>query len=53
MVQLLKTFVEIGAYPSLSLEVFNKSYWAQPADEVAKTGLEKMKACVAEATGNA
>ncbi|MEM1295955.1 MAG: sugar phosphate isomerase/epimerase family protein [Verrucomicrobiota bacterium] len=47
VVELLKTFVGIGAYPALSLELFNKSYWAQPVDEVAKTGLEKMKACVA------
>lgn len=51
--ELLKTFVELGAYPSLSLEVFNPSYWAQPADEVAKIGLEKMRASVAAALGNA
>ncbi|MFT5465543.1 MAG: 2-keto-myo-inositol isomerase [Verrucomicrobiales bacterium] len=53
VVELLKTFAELGAYPSLSLEVFNKTYWAQPADEVAKVGLEKTKACVAAAIGNA
>ncbi|MEP3480974.1 MAG: sugar phosphate isomerase/epimerase family protein [Fuerstiella sp.] len=31
----------------LSLELFNKEYWKQDADVVAKTGLEKMKAAVA------
>lgn len=30
----------------LSLELFNKGYWAQDALEVAKTGLAKMKASV-------
>tara|TARA_R110002096_G_scaffold4493_4_gene20776 strand:+ start:6866 stop:7801 length:936 start_codon:yes stop_codon:yes gene_type:complete len=47
VVDLLRTFVNIGASPALSLELFNKSYWAKPVDEVAKTGLEKMRACVA------
>ncbi len=45
--ELLQTFVQMGAYPVLSLELFNKSYWEQPALEVAKTGLAKMQACVA------
>ncbi|MFT5124997.1 MAG: 2-keto-myo-inositol isomerase [Kiritimatiellia bacterium] len=36
-----------GARPVLSLELFNKEYWKQPAEEVAKTGLAKMKAAVA------
>ncbi|MGF7215937.1 sugar phosphate isomerase/epimerase [Spirosoma lacussanchae] len=31
----------------LSLEVFNKTYYAQPADTVAKTAFQKMKAMVA------
>lgn len=30
----------------LSLELFNRDYWAQPAEEVAKTGLAKIKASV-------
>lgn len=30
----------------LSLELFNRSYWQQPAEEVARTGLAKMKAAV-------
>ncbi len=33
----------------LSLELFNKTYWAQDALEVAKTGLAKMKAAVGKA----
>jgi 2-keto-myo-inositol isomerase len=31
----------------LSLEVFNKTYYAQPADQVAKTSYQKMQAMVA------
>jgi 2-keto-myo-inositol isomerase len=30
----------------LSLELFNRTYWKQPADEVARTGLAKMRAAV-------
>jgi hypothetical protein len=30
----------------LSLELFNEDYWKQPALDVARTGLEKMKAVV-------
>jgi sugar phosphate isomerase/epimerase len=45
--ELLRTFLEIGASPALSLELFNKSYWERPAAEVARTGLEKMRAAVA------
>lgn len=33
----------------LSLELFNRDYWAQPVEEVAKTGLAKMKAVVSAA----
>lgn len=32
----------------LSLELFNREYWAQDALQVAKTGLEKMRKVVAE-----
>ena len=32
-----------------SLELFNRSYWELPADQVAKKGLEKMKASVRQA----
>jgi sugar phosphate isomerase/epimerase len=34
----------------LSLELFNASYWEQDAETVLKTGLEKMKSAVANAT---
>jgi 2-keto-myo-inositol isomerase len=33
----------------LSLELFNRTYWAQPPMDVAKLGLEKMKAAVESA----
>lgn len=33
----------------LSIEVFNRTYWQLPAEEAARTGLEKMKAAVAAA----
>jgi len=35
----------------LSLELFNRNYWMQDALEVARTGLEKMKAVVKAALG--
>jgi 2-keto-myo-inositol isomerase len=37
-----------GFHGFLSLELFNESYWKQDALTVAKTGLEKMKAVVAQ-----
>ncbi len=46
---ILKNFMTVGAYPVLSLELFNPTYWAMPAGECAKIGLEKMKAAVAAA----
>ncbi len=48
--EILQSFKSVGAYPTLSLELFNKSYWEMPVDECAKMGLEKMKALV-EAAG--
>ena len=48
---ILQGFVEVGAYPVLSLEVFNRSYWEQDPAEVARTGLAKMKAAVRKALG--
>ena len=47
--EVLRNFKSVGAYPVLSLELFNKSYWAMDALDCAKTGLEKMKAAVAAA----
>ena len=42
-------FLQVGATPVLSLELFNREYWAMDALEVAKMGLKKMKASVAPA----
>ncbi len=43
----LKTLVADGFRGVLSLELFNREYWAQDPNLVAATGLAKMKACVA------
>ncbi|MCB1235484.1 MAG: sugar phosphate isomerase/epimerase [Verrucomicrobiae bacterium] len=51
--RILRNFMAVGAWPSLSLELFNKTYWAMPALECAKVGLEKMKASVEAATARA
>ena len=45
--EILNLFREVGAYPVLSLELFNKTYWTQDPLKVAKTGLDKMRAVVA------
>jgi hypothetical protein len=44
---ILDTLVAGGFNGTLSLELFNREYWKLPPAEVAKTGLEKMKAVVA------
>jgi hypothetical protein len=36
----------MGGTKTLSLELFNKTYWEQDAMLVAKTGLQKMKTLV-------
>jgi len=46
MKQILTDLKNMGGTKILSLELFNKTYWTQPADQVAKTGLEKMKKMV-------
>lgn len=46
--QVLTDLKAMGGIKSLSLELFNRSYWQQDALEVAKTGLAKMKKLVAE-----
>jgi sugar phosphate isomerase/epimerase len=45
--EILEIFLSVGATPVLSLELFNREYWKQDANDVAKVGLEKMKAAVA------
>lgn len=47
--QILLDLQAIGGTKVLSLELFNKTYWAQDPLLVAKTGLQKMKALVDEA----
>ncbi len=47
--ELLRTLYETGFRGMLSLELFNREYWQQPAHEVARTGLEKMRAAVLKA----
>ncbi|HZR16789.1 MAG TPA: sugar phosphate isomerase/epimerase family protein [Verrucomicrobiae bacterium] len=42
--ELLQLLHQTGGQKVLSLELFNRTYWAQAALEVARTGLEKMKA---------
>lgn len=49
MTKILRSLVGGGFEGTLSLELFNRSYWEQPAEQVAATGLAKMKACVAAA----
>jgi sugar phosphate isomerase/epimerase len=46
--QVLQDLKAMGGTKVLSLELFNKNYWAQDALLVAKTGLEKMKKLVQE-----
>ena len=46
---ILRTMMANGFDGVLSLELFNRTYWKQPADQVAATGLAKMKAAVVAA----
>jgi sugar phosphate isomerase/epimerase len=45
---ILRVLRDIGFKGVLSLELFNRDYWKKDAQEVAKTGLEKMKRVVKE-----
>lgn len=47
--QILRDLHATGGRTVLSLELFNKQYWEQDALTVAKTGLAKMNAAVAQA----
>lgn len=44
--QILKDLKNMGGVKVLSLELFNKTYWADDPLQVAKTGLQKMKSLV-------
>ncbi len=46
---IVKGFLQVGAVPVLSLELFNKKYWAMDPLEAAKVGIEKIKNSVAPA----
>jgi sugar phosphate isomerase/epimerase len=46
--QVLRDLLGMGGTKVLSLELFNKTYWAQDALLVASTGLRKMKSLVDE-----
>lgn len=46
---IISTLIRGGFHGVLSLELFNREYWQQPAPDVAKKGLEKMQAAVARA----
>ncbi|MGC1273432.1 MAG: sugar phosphate isomerase/epimerase family protein, partial [Planctomycetaceae bacterium] len=49
---ILTTLFRNGFCGALSLELFNRGYWQQPAEEVARTGLAKMRAAVERVQGN-
>jgi 2-keto-myo-inositol isomerase len=51
LTEIFKTLFAIGYEGYLSLELFNRDYWKQDPNTVAKTGLEKLKAAVAKAQG--
>jgi 2-keto-myo-inositol isomerase len=44
--QILRSFRQSGFRGTLSLELFNREYWQQPPEVVARTGLEKMQQVV-------
>lgn len=47
--KIIGDLIDAGFAGCFSLELFNRDYWKQDALAVAKTGLEKMKAVVAQA----
>jgi sugar phosphate isomerase/epimerase len=49
LAKVFRTLRDNGYRGALSLELFNPEYWKQDALEVARTGLEKTKASVANA----
>lgn len=49
MTQILQSLFKAGFKGTFSLELFNRTYWEQPPEQVAKVGLEKMKQVVEKA----
>jgi 2-keto-myo-inositol isomerase len=43
LASILKSLVRGGFRGVLSLELFNQDYWQFPAEQVARTGIEKIK----------
>ena len=46
LADVLRTLRQIGYTGHLSLELFNREYWRRDPHEVARTGLEKLRAAV-------
>jgi sugar phosphate isomerase/epimerase len=51
MTGILARLAAAGYRGYLSVELFNKTYWQQPAGDVAATGLAKIRACARAALG--
>ena len=51
LTDILRALHAIGGQKVLSLELFNRKYWAEDALTTAKNGLAKMKAVVEKALG--
>ena len=51
LVDALRSLYTIGYRGPLSLELFNRAHWEQDPKQVAKTGLERLRANVAETLG--
>jgi len=49
LTEILRILAATGAEVFLSLELFNEEYWKLPAADIARIGLEKMRAAVAAA----
>lgn len=49
VVNVLRTLIASGFDGALSLELFNRDYWQQPAADVAARGLDSMKAVIKRA----
>lgn len=49
LAQVLQSLKKIGYEKALSLEIFKRTYWEQPPDQVAADGISKMRACIAAA----
>ena len=49
LTDILRLLHETGGQKVLSLELFSRKYWTQDPQQVARTGLDKMKTVVAKA----